>query len=143
MKNIFKKIFFSVLVTCLFISCSDFSNSDSSFVTNEKGRIIISTNLDSYSRSVLPTGITEQTQGLTWELVGTCGSKTYPKRWNDKTSEDGSVTSSAYNNMISDNGLLLDVGTWSFSLKVRNDNGYVLVGTTQVAINSGENTHFF
>jgi hypothetical protein len=66
MKNIFKKIFFSVLVTCLFISCSDFSNSDSSFVTNEKGRIIISTNLDSQSRSVLPTGITEQTQGLTW-----------------------------------------------------------------------------
>ena len=143
MKNIFKKIFFSVLVTCLFISCSDFSNSDSSFVTNEKGRIIISTNLDSYSRSVLPTGITEQTQGLTWELVGTCAGKTYSKIWNDKTSEDGSVTLSAYNNMISDNGLLLDVGTWSFSLKVRNDNGYVLVGTTQVAINSGENTLSF
>lgn len=143
MKNIFKKIFFSVLVTCLFISCSDFSNSDSSFVTNEKGRIIISTNLDSQSRSVLPTGITEQTQGLTWELVGTCEEKTYSIRWNDTTSEDGSVTSTAYNNMKNDNDLLLDVGTWLFSLKVKNNNGYVLVGTTQVAINSGENTLSF
>lgn len=143
MKNIFKKIFFSVLVTCLFISCSDFSNSDSSFVTNEKGRIIISTNLDSQSRSVLPTGITEQTQGLTWELVGTCEEKTYSERWNDTTSEDGSVTSTAYNNMKNDNDLLLDVGTWLFSLKVKNNNGYVLVGTTQVAINSGENTLSF
>ena len=143
MKNIFKKIFFSVLVTCLFISCSDFSNSDSSFVTNEKGRIIISTNLDSQSRSVLPTGITEQTQGLTWELVGTCEEKTYSIGWNDTTSEDGSVTSTAYNNMKNDNDLLLDVGTWLFSLKVKNNNGYVLVGTTQVAINSGENTLSF
>lgn len=143
MKNIFKKIFFSVLVTCLFISCSDFSNSDSSFVTNEKGRIIISTNLDSQSRSVLPTGITEQTQGLAWELVGTCEEKTYSERWNDTTSEDGSVTSTAYNNMKNDNDLLLDVGTWLFSLKVKNNNGYVLVGTTQVAINSGENTLSF
>lgn len=139
MKNIFKKIFFSVLVTCLFISCSDFSNSDSSFVTNEKGRIIISTNLDSQSRSVLPTGITEQTQGLTWELVGTCEEKTYSNRWNDTISEDGSVTSSAYNNMISDNGLLLDVGTWSFSLKVKNNNGYVLVGKQEATITSGGN----
>lgn len=139
MKNIFKKIFFSVLVTCLFISCSDFSNSDSSFVTNEKGRIIISTDLDSQSRSVLPTGITEQTQGLTWELVGTCEEKTYSNRWNDTISEDGSVTSSAYNNMISDNGLLLDVGTWSFSLKVKNNNGYVLVGKQEATITSGGN----
>ena len=139
MKNIFKKIFFSVLVTCLFISCSDFSNSDSSFVTNEKGRIIISTNLDSQSRSVLPTGITEQTQGLTWELVGTCEEKTYSKEWDDTISEDGSVTSSAYNNMISDNGLLLDVGTWSFSLKVKNNNGYVLVGKQEATITSGGN----
>ena len=142
MKNIFKKIFFSVLVTYLFISCSDFSNSDSSFVTNEKGRIIISTNLDSQSRSVLPTGITEQTQGLTWELVGTCEEKTYSKEWNDRTSEDGVITT-AYNKMKSDNDLLLDVGTWLFSLKVKNNNGYVLVGTTQVAINSGENTLSF
>ena len=143
MKNIFNKFAFFIALSFVFISCGYLTTSENDdSIPQGKGKICISTNLDSQSRSVLPTAITENTEGLTWELEGTCEGKTYSKIWNDTTSEDGVVTT-AYNKMKSDNDLLLDVGTWNFTLKVKNNSGYVLFATKEVSIETGENNLSF
>lgn len=143
MKNIFNKFAFFIALSFVFISCGNLTTSENDdSIPQGKGKICISTNLDSQSRSVLPTAITENTEGLTWELEGTCEGKTYSKIWNDTTSEDGVVTT-AYNKMKSDNDLLLDVGTWNFTLKVKNNSGYVLFATKEVSIETGENNLSF
>ena len=142
MKNIFNKFAFFIALSFVFISCGNLTTSENDdSIPQGKGKITISTDLQN-GRSVLPTAITENTKGLTWELEGTCEVKTYSKIWNDKTSEDGVVTT-AYNNMKSDNNLLLDVGTWNFTLKVKNNSGFVLFATKEVSIETGENNLSF
>lgn len=139
MKNIFNKFAFFIALSFVFISCGNLTTSeDDDSIPQGKGKITISTDLDSQSRSVLPTAIEDTTTGLKWELEGTCEGKTYSKIWNDTTSEDGVVTT-AYNKMKSANDLLLDVGTWNFTLKVKNNSGYVLFATKEVSIETGEN----
>lgn len=138
MKNIFNKFAFFIALSFVFISCGNLTTSENDdSIPQGKGKITISTDLQN-ARSVLPTAITEDTKGLTWELEGTCEGKTYSNIWNDTTSEDGVVTT-AYNKMESANDLLLDVGTWIFTLKVKNNSGYVLFATKEVSIETGEN----
>lgn len=139
MKNIFNKFAFFIALSFVFISCGNLTTSENDdSIPQGKGKITISTDLDSQSRSVLPTAIDETTTGLKWELEGTCEGKTYSNIWNDTISEDGVVTT-AYNKMKSANDLLLDVGTWNFTLKVKNNSGYVLFATKEVSIETGEN----
>lgn len=138
MKNIFNKFAFFIALSFVFISCGNLTTSENDdSIPQGKGKITISTDLQN-GRSVLPTEIKEDTEGLTWELEGTCEGKTYSKIWNDTISEDGVVTT-AYNKMKSDNDLVLDVGTWNFTLKVKNNSGYVLFATKEVSIETGEN----
>lgn len=138
MKNIFNKFAFFIALSFVFISCGNLTTSENDdSIPQGKGKITISTDLQN-GRSVLPTEIKEDTTGLTWELEGTCEGKTYSKIWNDTTSEDGVVTT-AYNKMKNANDLLLDVGTWNFTLKVKNNSGYVLFATKEVSIETGEN----
>ena len=138
MKNIFNKFAFFIALSFVFISCGNLTTSENDdSIPQGKGKITISTDLQN-GRSVLPTAITKDTTGLKWELEGTCEGKTYSKIWNDTTSEDGVVTT-AYNKMKSANDLLLDVGTWNFTLKVKNNSGYVLFATKEVSIETGEN----
>ncbi|MBP3562691.1 MAG: InlB B-repeat-containing protein [Treponema sp.] len=138
MKNIFNKFAFFIALSFVFISCGNLTTSENDdSIPQGKGKITISTDLQN-GRSVLPTAIEEDTTGLTWELEGICEGKTYSKIWNDTTSEDGVVTT-AYNKMKSANDLLLDVGTWNFTLKVKNNSGYVLFATKEVSIETGEN----
>ena len=142
MKNIFNKFAFFIALSFVFISCGNLTTSENDdSIPQGKGKITISTDLQN-GRSVLPTAIEETTTGLKWELEGTCEGKTYSKIWNDTTSEDGVVTT-AYNKMKSDNDLLLDVGTWNFTLKVKNNSGYVLFATKEVSIETGENNLSF
>lgn len=142
MKNIFNKFAFFIALSFVFISCGNLTTSENDdSIPQGKGKITISTDLQN-GRSVLPTAITENTKGLTWELEGTCEGKTYSNIWNDTTSEDGVVTT-AYNKMKSDNDLVLDVGTWNFTLKVKNNSGYVLFATKEVSIETGENNLSF
>lgn len=142
MKNIFNKFAFFIALSFVFISCGNLATSENDdSIPQGKGKITISTDLQN-GRSVLPTAITDITTGLKWELEGTCEGKTYSKIWNDTTSEDGVVTT-AYNKMKDDNDLLLDVGTWNFTLKVKNNSGYVLFATKEVSIETGENNLSF
>ena len=142
MKNIFNKFAFFIALSFVFISCGNLTTSENDdSIPQGKGKITISTDLQN-GRSVLPTAIEEDTEGLKWELEGTCEGKTYSKIWNDTTSEDGVVTT-AYNKMKNDNDLLLDVGTWNFTLKVKNNSGYVLFATKEVSIETGENNLSF
>ena len=142
MKNIFNKFAFFIALSFVFISCGNLTTSENDdSIPQGKGKITISTDLQN-GRSVLPTAIKEDTEGLTWELEGTCEGKTYSNIWNDTTSEDGVVTT-AYNKMKRDNDLVLDVGTWNFTLKVKNNSGYVLFATKEVSIETGENNLSF
>ena len=99
MKNIFNKFAFFIALSFVFISCGNLTTSENDdSIPQGKGKITISTDLQN-GRSVLPTEIKEDTEGLKWELEGTCEGKTYSNIWNDTTSEDGVVTT-AYNNLI-------------------------------------------
>ena len=138
MMNKVKKIL--LLIGCvLFVSCGNFSTSDNEEIPQGKGKLCISTDLDSQSRSVLPTAITEDTKGLTWKLEGTCAGKTYSKTWIDSDDK----LNSAYKLMTSDAAIYIDVGTWNFTLTVYNEaNQKVLssVQTSPVEIKAGETT---
>ena len=138
MMNKVKKIL--LLIGCvLFVSCGNFSTSDNEEIPAGKGKLCISTDLDSQSRSVLPTAIEEDTMGFSWKLVGTCGSKTFSKNWSD--SDDKSK--SAYKLMTSDVAIYIDVGTWNFTLTVYNDDNQKVLSSMQtspVEIKAGETT---
>lgn len=139
MKNIFNKFAFFIALSFVFISCGNLTTSENDdSIPQGKGKITISTDLQN-GRSVLPTAITKDTTGLTWELVGTSEGKTYSNIWDDDTDETGTVTV-AYKSMTSNSGIVIDTGTWDFTLTASNTDGKnVLSATISTTINAGEN----
>ena len=111
MKNIFNKFAFFIALSFVFISCGNLTTSENDdSIPQGKGKITISTDLQN-GRSVLPTAITKDTTGLKWELVGTKdGTPQTIKSWTD----DNSGT--AYQSMTSDSKIVIDTGTWDFTL---------------------------
>lgn len=111
MKNIFNKFAFFIALSFVFISCGNLTTSENDdSIPQGKGKITISTDLQN-ARSVLPTEIKEDTTGLKWELVGTKdGTQQKIKYWED----DNSGT--AYQSMTSDSKIVIDTGTWDFTL---------------------------
>ena len=138
MKNIINKITFFVALSFVFISCGNLTTSENDdSIPRGKGKIAISTDLQN-GRSVLPTAIKEDTTGFKWELVGTSGNKTYSKTWDDDIDEVETVT--AYQSMTSDSGIVIDIGTWDFTLTASNTDGKnILSATISTTINAGEN----
>ena len=135
MKNIFNKFAFFIALSFVFISCGNLTTSENDdSIPQGKGKITISTDLKNH-RSVLPTAIKVDTTGLKWELVGTKnGEPKTIKFWED----NNSVT--AYKLMTSDSGIVIDTGTWDFTLTASNTAGKnVLSATISATINSGNN----
>lgn len=107
----------------------------------ERAFIKISTNIpDSISRTVLPTAIDSSTNDLTWTLTGTKTENSYVI---EKTWYDDEVLGTAYSQMINDNSILLEEGTWTFTLFATRNNKKVLEETISSNISAGENTLSF
>ena len=141
MKNIFNKFAFFIALSFVFISCGNLTTSENDdSIPQGKGKITISTDLQN-GRSVLPTAIDETTTGLKWELVGTKdGTQQIIESWTDGTDETGTVTVTAYKSMTSGSEILIDIGTWDFTLTASNTDGKnVLSATISATINAGEN----
>ena len=141
MKNIFNKFAFFIALSFVFISCGNLTTSENDdSIPQGKGKITISTDLQN-GRSVLPTAIEETTTGLKWELFGTKDDEQKTiKSWTDVTDEAGTVTVTAYQSMTSDSGIVIDTGTWDFTLTASNTDGKnVLSATISATINAGEN----
>ena len=139
MKNIFNKFAFFIALSFVFISCGNLATSENDdSIPRGKGKITISTDLQN-GRSVLPTAIDETTTELKWELVGIKdGTQQIIKSWTDGADETGTVT--AYKSMTSDLGIVIDTGTWDFTLTASNTDGKnVLSATISTTINAGEN----
>lgn len=146
MKNIFNKFAFFIALSFVFISCGNLTTSENDdSIPQGKGKITISTDLQN-GRSVLPTAITKDTEGLKWELVGTKDDiQQIIESWTDGTDETGTVTVTAYKSMTSNSGIVIDTGTWDFTLtaSLDSDDGSVakvLVSEiVNATINAGEN----
>ena len=135
MKNIFNKFAFFIALSFVFISCGNLTTSENDdSIPQGKGKITISTDLQN-GRSVLPTAIEQDTRGLTWILSGVKAGE--PKQigyWEDDTDK------TAYQKMVADTSLLVDTGTWDFTLTASNTDGEnVLSATIPATINAGEN----
>lgn len=115
MKNIFNKFAFFIALSFVFISCGNLTTSENDdSIPQGKGKITISTDLQN-GRSVLPTAIEQDTRGLKWELTGIKdGTLQTIKYWTDGADETGTVI--AYKSMTSDLGIVIDTGTWDFTL---------------------------
>ena len=111
MKNIFNKFAFFIALSFVFISCGNLTTSENDdSIPQGKGKITISTDLQN-SRSVLQTAITKDTTGLKWELFGVkAGESKQIGYWEDDTDK------TAYQKMVADTSLLVDTGTWEFTL---------------------------
>ena len=95
--------------------------------TNPSTVFASSTNIpDSISRTVLPTAINSSTNDLTWTLTGT---KTENSNVIEKTWYDDEALGTAYSQMINDNSILLEEGTWTFTLFATRNNKKVLEET--------------
>ena len=146
MKNIFNKFAFFIALSFVFISCGNLTTSENDdSIPQGKGKITISTDLQN-GRSVLPTAIKEDTEGLKWELVGTKdGTQQIIESWTDGTDETGTVTVTAYKSMTSNSGIVIDTGTWDFTLTaslVSDDASVAKVLVSEIVnatINAGEN----
>lgn len=137
MKNIFNKFAFFIALSFVFISCGNLTTSENDdSIPQGKGKITISTDLQN-GRSVLPTAIDETTTGLKWELTGIKDGETTSnviKYWTDGNS------GTAYKSMTSNSGIVIDTGTWDFTLTASNTDGQnVLSATISTTINAGEN----
>ena len=135
MKNIFNKFAFFIALSFVFISCGNLTTSENDdSIPQGKGKITISTDLQN-GRSVLPTAIKEDTKGLTWILSGVkAGDSKKIGYWEDDTGK------TSYQKMVADTSLLVDTGTWDFTLTASNTDGEnVLSATIPATINAGEN----
>ena len=139
MKNIINKFTFFVALSFVFISCGNLVTSENDdSIPQGKGKITISTDLQN-GRSVLPTAIEETTTGLKWELVGTkAGESKQIGYWEDDTDK------TAYQKMVADTSLLVDTGTWEFTLTASQNNATAEFNVLQaqcnsVQINAGNN----
>lgn len=144
MKNIFNKFAFFIALSFVFISCGNLTTSENDdSIPQGKGKITISTDLQN-ARSVLPTAIDETTTELKWELVGTKDdTQQIIESWTDGADETGTVT--AYKLMTSNSGIVIDTGTWDFTLTaslVSDDGSVAKVLVSEIVnatIKSGEN----
>ena len=141
MKNIINKFTFFVALSFVFISCGNLVTSENDdSIPKGKGKICISTDLDSQSRSVLPTAIKEDTKGLTWILSGVkAGESKQIGYWEEDTDK------TAYQKMVADTSLLVDTGTWDFTLTASQNNATAAFNVLQahcasVQISAGNNT---
>lgn len=139
MKNIFNKFAFFIALSFVFISCGNLTTSENDdSIPQGKGKITISTDLQN-GRSVLPTAIDETTTGLKWELFGVkAGESKQIGYWEDDTDK------TAYQKMVADTSLLVDTGTWEFTLTASQNNATAEFNVLQahcnsVQINAGNN----
>ena len=139
MKNIFNKFAFFIALSFVFISCGNLTTSENDdSIPQGKGKITISTDLQN-GRSVLPTAIKEDTTGLTWILSGVKAEESKQiGYWEDDTDK------TAYQKMVADTSLLVDTGTWNFTLTAKQNNATAESNVLQahcnsVQINAGEN----
>ena len=139
MKNIFNKFAFFIALSFVFISCGNLTTSENDdSIPRGKGKIAISTDLQN-GRSVLPTAIKEDTTGLTWILSGVkAGESKQIGYWEDDTDK------TAYQKMVADTSLLVDTGTWDFTLTASQNNATEKLNVLQahcnsVQINAGNN----
>ena len=139
MKNIFNKFAFFIALSFVFISCGNLTTSENDdSIPQGKGKITISTDLQN-GRSVLPTAIEETTTGLKWELVGKKnGEQKTIKTWTDDNSR------TAYE-LMTDSEIVIDTGTWDFTLTASQNNATAAFNVLQahcnsVQINAGNNT---
>ena len=140
MKNIFNKFAFFIALSFVFISCGNLTTSENDdSIPQGKGKITISTDLQN-GRSVLPTAITKDTKGLTWILSGVkAGESKQIGYWEDDTDK------TAYQKMVADTSLLVDTGTWDFTLTASQNNATAAFNVLQahcdsVQISVGNNT---
>ena len=127
--------FFFLLISILFVSCKNFFTSDVSEKCEDKAILCISTDLLN-SRTVLPIGINENMFDFSWKLVGFSVNTSFEKVWED----DITSGKTSYQSMISDNSILLDVGSWNFELTTYNkENLKVLTSSLICDLISGSN----
>lgn len=112
-------------------------------VLNGTGKLVITTNFsDTKTRTVLPTPFSTEVLGYKWVLYAQSSSSTEQievKAWED-TKDENNISILAYNNMLNDDYIFVDVGSYTFTLIVYNgDNKKVLEGSEEFTINPSQN----
>lgn len=143
LKSLLNKICLTLAIGLFFTGCSDLSLEKNWTVLNGTGKLVISTNFsDTKTRTVLPTPFSTEVLGYKWVLYAqTSNSATQieVKSWED-TKDENNTPILAYNNMLNDDNILLDVGSYTFTLIVYNgDNKKVLEGSEEFTINPSQN----
>ena len=143
LKSLLNKICLTLAIGLFFIGCSDLSLEKNWTVLNGTGRLVISTNFsDTKTRTVLPTPFSTEVLGYKWVLYAQSSSSTEEievKAWED-TKDKNNISVLAYNNMLNDDYILVDVGSYTFTLIVYNgDNKKVLEGSEEFTINPSQN----
>ena len=149
MKNTFNRFLCFVVIFGVFALCGIFTSCENLFggktpINYEKAYIRISTDM---KKSVLPSEpFSDSSTGLTWTLTGSLngGAVQELRKWSDTISVTEAATTTAYNKMISDTSIILNAGSWTFTLSASNDSGKLLLeATIEQKINGGENTLSF
>lgn len=143
LKSLLNKICLTLAIGLFFIGCSDLSLEKNWTVLNGTGKLVISTNFsDTKTRTVLPTPFSTEVLGYKWVLYAQSSSSTEQievKAWED-TKDKNNISILAYNNMLNDDNILVDVGSYTFTLIVYNgDNKKVLEGSEEFTINPSQN----
>ena len=143
LKSLLNKICLTLAIGLFFIGCSDLSLEKNWTVLNGTGKLVISTNFsDTKTRTVLPTPFFTEVLGYKWVLYAQSSSSTEQievKAWED-TKDENNISILAYNNMLNDDYILVDVGFYTFTLIVYNgDNKKVLEGSEEFTINPSQN----
>ena len=143
LKSLLNKICLTLAIGLFFIGCSDLSLEKNWTVLNGTGKLVISTNFsDTKTRTVLPTPFSTEVLGYKWVLYAQSSSSTEEievKAWED-TKDENNISILAYNNMLNDDYILVDVGSYTFTLIVYNgDNKKVLEGSEEFTINPSQN----
>ena len=143
LKSLLNKICLTLAIGLFFIGCSDLSLEKNWTVLNGTGKLVISTNFsDTKTRTVLPTPFSTEVLGYKWVLYAQSSSSTEQievKVWED-TKDENNISILAYNNMLNDDYILVDVGSYTFTLIVYNgDNKKVLEGSEEFTINPSQN----
>ena len=149
MKNTFNRFFCFVVIFGVFALCGIFTSCENLFggktpINYEKAYIRISTDM---KKSVLPSEpFSDSSTGLTWTLTGSLNGGAVQElgKWSDTIGVTEASTTTAYNKMISDTSIILNAGSWTFTLSASNDSGKLLLeATIEQKINGGENTLSF
>lgn len=143
LKSLLNKICLTLAIGLFFIGCSDLSLEKNWTVLNGTGKLVISTNFsDTKTRTVLPTPFSTEVLGYKWVLYAQSSSSTEQievKAWED-TKDENNISILAYNNMLNDDYILVDVGSYTFTLIVYNsDNKKVLEGSEEFTIKPSQN----